>query len=140
MQAADLIYPPTVPGVQDKQLVEVVKGAGFRRFSKALMSECRKAQLTGICLQPAAVEAIRTTYPETRTGDPTVPDALESRRTQKKDGHRFTRRAGCRLSESVLTELNAYIQIDGTYQFVSELVEALLMDWLERKRNLRRTK
>lgn len=131
---AELIYPPTVPGVKDKKLVEIVNDAGFKRFSKSLMSECRKPELCGVCLQPAAVEAIYATYPEAR------PDAPESRRKRNGDGHRFTRRAGCRLSEEVLTELNAYIQIDGTYQYVSELVEALLMDWLdERKRYFRRT-
>lgn len=128
-----LIYPPTIPDVKDKQLIEVIKAAGFSRFNKSLMSECRKPEAYGICLQPAAVEAIYAAYPESR------PDAPEAPRKRKRDGHRFTRRAGCRLSEEVLTELNAYIQIDGTYQYVSELVYALLMQWLdERKRRLRR--
>jgi hypothetical protein len=133
MDKSKLVHPPTIPGVKDKRLVEVVKDAGFNRFSKYLMSECRNPEQCGICLQPAAVEAIHAAFPESR------PDAVESRRKRKGDGHRFTRRAGCRLSEEVLTELNAYIQIDGTYQYVSELVYALLMQWLdERKRRLRR--
>lgn len=133
VKSAALVYPPTVPGVKDKKLVEIVNDAGFKRFGKSLMSECRKPELCGVCLQPAAVEAIFKVYPEAR------PDAPESRRKRKGDGHRYSRRAGCRLSEEVLTQLNAYIQIDGTYQYVSELVHALLMGWLaDRKRHYRR--
>lgn len=122
-----LIYPPTIPGVKDKQLIEVVKSAGFNRFNKSLMSECRRPDRYGICLHPAAVEAIYAAYPESR------PDAPEAPRKRKRDGHRFTRRAGCRLSEEVLTTIYAYMEVEGKYKYISELVHGLLMDWLKER-------
>lgn len=142
MPKRQYILPPVVPGIQDKQLADTVKAAGFRKFTKQLMSQTRRPQMYGIALQPAAVEAICTKYgvePPATQEAPTAPDAPGPRRKRENDGHRYTRIAGCRVSDAVITELNAYIQIDGTYKHVSELVQALLNDWLdERKQHLRR--
>jgi hypothetical protein len=145
MSKRQYTYPPTVPGVMDKQLVETVKQAGFRKFNKQLMSQARRPQVYGIALQPAAVEAICEKH---GIPLPDVPDAQdveratdapEPRRTRKGDGHRFTRIAGSREPDAVITQVNAYLQIDGKYKYISELMHALLMDWLnDQKQHIRR--
>lgn len=124
---ADLIYPPRIPGVQDKELVVTIKEAGFRRFTKQLMSECRKPEQTGVCLQPAAVEAIQAKY------GITVSDAPEAPKKRKADGHRFTNRAGCRLSDERTRQLELYIQRDKRYHNRAELVDGLLAEYEKRR-------
>lgn len=127
MPNPDLIYPPRIPGVQDKQLIQTVRAAGFPKFNKQLMSQARKPELYGISLQPAASDAISTEY----AAPPS--DAPESRRTRVKDGHRFTRRAECRLPDATADKLQLYVNADPKYRTVSDLVFALLMEYIKRK-------
>jgi hypothetical protein len=128
MDKNSLVYPPVIDGVQDKQFVEIIRAAGFKRFTKSLMSDCRHPERTAIRLQPAAVDAI---YQELGMSP---PDAPEPRRKRENDGHRFTYRAGCRLSDDEGRELELYLKHDPHYRNKTELTKALLQGYIRRKR------
>lgn len=121
-----IIHPPSIHGVKDKDLVKLVNHAGFRGFNKSLMSHCRNPERSGICLQPLAVEAIYEKHPASR------PEPAGSRRRRKSDGHRFTRRAECRLPDDVADRLQLYVGPGREYKTVSELVYSLITEFLAR--------
>lgn len=103
-----------------KVFVDAVRGAGFRKYDKALQSKVERPDQYGIRLLESAEAAVLAAIGER----PVKP--------HRSDGHRVKDRVSCRLTKPVYRQLQQAQKRCG-HSTMQTLVETIILDWLKKE-------
>ncbi len=117
---------PLIPGVPDSEVVGFLQ-QHYPAITKAFLSMLKRPQIYGGTLIDEAKE---------RLADHFGYEAIRPRRRRASSGHRFTRRAGCRLSDERAELFEQCIRSDPKYKaapYMSKVVEDLIDGYIKRR-------
>jgi len=103
-----------------KEMVEVVRGL-YPKYDKTMQSKCERGDEYGIQIRPDAMNALYTRF---------NPERLTKKK--KGDGHKYTCRISCRLSDEHYSLLQKCVKADG-YQTMQDWLTDQVQNYLIQK-------
>jgi hypothetical protein len=140
MSRSDKSY---IPGVPDKEVVATIHRE-FRGYDKYLHAKVKAPDKYGVMLTPEAQRIVDISFcsdilaelPERPDQPKPVNPALSVQTPlimRQVDRHRFTRRAGCRLSDATADKLQQYVGPGCRFKTVNDLLNALIEGYITRQ-------
>lgn len=103
-----------------KEMVEVVRGL-YPKYDKTMQSKCERGDEYGIQIRPDAMNALYARYD---------PERLTKKK--KGDGHKYTCRISCRLSDEDYSLLQKCVKAEG-YQTMQDWLTDQVRNYLIQK-------